>query len=464
MADPLGRFDFSLEFSESFATRLLNAIFDFHGVATQFRHDDAGQPGLLTTRQTVSGRFVYQNLLIDIEVGYDFFLEAPVVRFIGGTSQLIEINFGFGLKLPRNLVSRIYDAASVDTPLSNDPGSVNQSIAYTETHRTAPPSDPYPGNAAPFQKGHIIIRFPIAQKPFSTGRRVSAATRQTSMKTVVSVGLDVPVDPRLSSFVERVASKALTYLIAHEIDDYDLTPLVGDLDAFGLKIRDPIIARIGATPNQRVLAFAANEYATVGDGDPLQLPYLSGSSDFSASFREAMFAQLIYALYQDGVLPRRFAMNGLPDVNGPVLIEQPRISFSADGLVIVVRLDLPDHGVAIAVNATLAFEPQAAGHLHVTIKNLKVDVQFPGLGVGWLVNTITFHLLSALVGGILASVLMQPVTNSLNNGLQAFINSGALAFGFRSPIRGTAKKAEIIPTAFLFQPGTCTLRGNVTIV
>lgn len=464
MADPLAKFDFSLEFSENFATRLLNAVFDFHGVASRFRHDDAGQPGLLTTRQTVGGRFAYQGFLIDIEAGYDFLLEKPAVRFIGGSTQLIEINFGFGLKLPRNLVTRVYDTASVDTPLANDPTDVKQTVTYPEAHRTAPATDPYPGNAAPLHKGHIIIRFPIAQKPFSTGRRVSAATAHTSMKTVVSVKLDVPIDPRLATFIEITASKALTYLIAREIDDYDLTPLVGDLEAFGLKMREPVISRIGATASQRVLAFAANEYATIGDGDPLKLPYLSGASDFSASFREAMFAQLIFALYQDGVLPRRFAMNGLPDPGGPVLMEQPRISFGNDGLQITVRLDLPNDGVAIAVNATLAFEPQAAGHLHVKIKSLKVDIQFPGLGVGWLVNTITFHLLSAFVGDILASVLMKPINNSLDNGLQSFINSGALAFGFRSPIRGTAKKAEIIPTAFLFEPGTCTLRGDVTIV
>jgi hypothetical protein len=81
-----------------------------------------------------------------------------------------------------------------------------------------------------------------------------------------------------------------------------------------------------------------------------------------------------------------------------------------------------------------------------------------------LVNAVTFDLLGALVGGILASLFQQPVSSSLDNGLQVFMNTGRLAFAFDAPIRGTTRAVEVKPTAFIFSPGLCTLHGAVDIV
>lgn len=460
MADALAGFDFSIEFSESIITRLLKTLFDDLAVPTRFNHDDGGQPGVLSTKQTVGGKLAYERYLIEIEAGYNFKLFDPVARLVGGAQQNLELDLGFGLKLPRNVVTRIYDATNLDTSLAPDPGDVKQNVAYAEEHRTAPADNPYPGATAPYNEGRIRIALPLVQRPWATGRRVSGQAAAASRQAVVSVRLDGSLDARLKTFLEVVASKALTELIRREVDDYDLTPMVGNLDAFGLKLRDPVALRVGESGGARYLAFAAHEKATVGNGDPAQLPFLAGGSDFAVSFREAMFAQLIYVLYQDGYIPRRYAMSGLPDLGGPILIEQPRLSFRPQGLDLACRLDV--NGVAISISATIMFTPTPGG-LHVSLSNLVVDVQFPGLGFLQLLNTVTFHLLSAIVGEVLASLLEKPISNTLDDGLEAFLASGALAFAFHSPIRGTPHFVAVKPTDFRFVPGSCTLRGEVAI-
>jgi hypothetical protein len=464
--EPLAGFDFSLEFSENLATRVLIAIFVDGAVPSSFNYDDPGQPGLITTRQTVGGKFVFENYLIDIEAGYELSLRDPVVRFQVGSTQLIEITMGFTFKLPRNVVTRIYDTSNPDTPLAEDPGTVKQNVDYPTAYRTAPATDPYPGRASSPLAGKITIDFPVGQKRFAAGRRASAFTAGVTRQAIVVVTLDDPFDARLKHFIETVVGKALTELIRREVDDYDMTPLLGDLSAFGLQVRDPVAIRLGATGSEHVLAVACNEFATVGNGDPLALSFFAGRSDFAVSFRESMFAQLIIALYQDGTIPDRYHSNGVPDPHGEILLVQPRIFFSNKGLALTfeLRIDESDgETLIVTIQSIIAFEQVGVGELRVRLVSLQVDVNIEGLGALGLVNFVTFNLLAAFVGGILASILQKPISNSLDDGFEAFLASGRLAFSFNSPIRGTRRSLQVLPTAFTFIPGICTLRGAFTI-
>lgn len=462
MNQPLAGFDFSLEFSEPCVSRILKAIFVGGGTQTRFAHDDAGQPGLLTTRQSTTGAVAYQKYLFEAEGGYEFTLFDPNVRFISGLAQAVEINFGFGVKFLRNLVTRIYDPGVVDTPLAFNPADVKITTLYQEEHRTMPANDPYPGQASRPHTGRIVIRFPITQKPFQNGRSVSGTTSATNAQSVVLVTLDEAFDLRIKSFIEVVASKALTEIMRREVDDYDLTPIIGDLHAYDLTVREPVVLRIGETATERVLAIAMNEYATVTNGDPNALLFNANDADFSVSFSEAMFDGLIAALYQKNVIPKRYTTEGKPDPIGTVLLEQPRLDFVGNSLNLHLRLVIGSHGnIVVTVDGTIEFNRRLDGSLGVLVTNLVTDVQVPGLGIAWFINTVTFHLLGALVGAVLTSLLQKPLSNSLDDGLQKFIDSGALAFAFGAPLRGTAIKTKIVPTVFVFRPGVCTLRGTL---
>ena len=98
-------------------------------------------------------RKFYQNNMLNLEIGYDLTLTDPNVSF-DVPNQRIDIEFDVGIKLPRNIVARIFDVTSADTPLAADPSLVDVSKDYPEEFRSGPTADPFPGHAAALHSGN----------------------------------------------------------------------------------------------------------------------------------------------------------------------------------------------------------------------------------------------------------------------------------------------------------------------
>lgn len=466
MSNALAGFDFVLEFSERLAAAVLKTSITERAIQSRFRHDDPGQPGLINSRSAIGGRSAFQSYMVNIEAGYDIILRDPSVRFRLGHPPTVEVTAAFDLKMLRNVVANTYDPANGDSPLAFDPADVKQGVVYTETYRTAPIGDPYPMLASPPETGRLTLLLNVAEKPETGGRRAFGQTALLRYPaSLVSINATTPNDPRLKALVAALAGKALVELLAREVNDFDFSPLVGDLSAFSMSVRGPAL-KVNATAGQRLLAIAFNERATVGYGDLAFLGSFADNSPFAASFRESMLGQLVAALYQNGTIPHRYARNGSVAPAGSVLLQQPRISIVRNRLVVdcILVVGSGPRPISVGVKAHVRCDSQAGGGVQVVIERLDIPVPYPGLAVRTIMNTLLFHLFEGLIGGFMTSVLGPASINSLRAGLQQFLNSGALAFGFQSPIRGTPRFVQIEPTAVNFLDGVCTVQGDYAIV
>src|SRR5438034_9570592 len=113
----LADFDFSLEFSEQFATRVLQTCFTSGATPGRFSYDQAGQPGLIGTRSVPGGAALYRSYLLEIEAGYDLTLDGPTLDF-DAQNQRVIIDLHLGIKIPRNVVARVFDVSATDTALA----------------------------------------------------------------------------------------------------------------------------------------------------------------------------------------------------------------------------------------------------------------------------------------------------------------------------------------------------------
>lgn len=470
----LADFDFSLEFSEQFATRILQACFTEGATPRRFSYDQTGQPGLIGTRSVTGGPALYQSYLLEIEAGYDLILTKlregsdipakPRVNF-DARNQLVVIDFDVGIKIPRNLVGRIFDIAAVDTALAADPAAVDVAKDYTEEFRSGPRTDPYPGQATPHTMGAITIQFAPAMAVFGGGRRLFGQTAGVTMSNVRNVEiLPGTIEATLRTFANIFASKTLTFLISTEANGYDVTPMIGNLTALDMTLLEPPKMRIGVAPSGPVIAYAANVVQLTNVGDISQLKYLLDSNDFCVSFSEAMFNDIISYLYiYDAKFPKEFNQYGMPVEGGPVKLGQPRLEFLNDELDLTFPLS-DAAGNTDQVKTLVDFHTVSQGLLRVVISIVQSSGSvLNGPGVQNLASVLAFHILGAATGPVLTSLFDTSTHNSLDAGLSEFLRTGALAFGFRTPIRGTRLFVNAKPMAIRMRPGICTFFNSAVI-
>src|ERR1700682_1570002 len=212
----LADFDFSLEFSAPFATMVLSTCFATGATPGHFSFDEPGHSDLVDSRHVSGGPALYQSYLLAIEAGYDLTLGFPVVNF-DVPKQSVVVDLQLGIKLPRNIVARIFDVSSVDTALASNPSDVVVSKDYPEEFRSAPRADPYPGHAAPYTPGSIQIQLPVAYATFGQGKRLLAQTTGATRSNVTAVDVKLgAVAAAMVTLASVFASKIFSYLIANE--------------------------------------------------------------------------------------------------------------------------------------------------------------------------------------------------------------------------------------------------------
>ncbi|MCR6630127.1 MAG: hypothetical protein NVV74_08800 [Magnetospirillum sp.] len=461
MTEPLSGYDFIIQISESFANRLITALMASGTVKTSFHHAEGANPGLLRSRTTATGRIMYQNLLVELDFGYEIAISQPRIRFITGADEHTELSLDFALEFPRELTLRRF-APVGDSPLADDPKDVKVSVDYEVVHG----SSPYPPQGSSPVRGSLVIALPIETAPFESGVRVSVATGRASRQAVATVIIDVQgMDPRLERFLGSVASKIISEILRREIDGIDLTAMVGALDVFGLATRPPMHLRIAQARAQRALGIGFHERGRIGDGNPAAMPFILDGQDFSLQMAEGFFVNTMTALYDDGVLPRKFGYDGKPDPEGDILIEVPRFRFRDGTLGIVTRIDLVGRptGPTVVLDADIRLV-RKADQLLVEVVRLDINVGIPALDPLTLLMSVLFNVLDVLIDHLFASLLRDLVDSSLKQGLDEFLRSGALAFGFRSPVRGGLLSVELAPFSFVFLPGAAVLTGALSVV
>ena len=372
---------------------------------------------------------MYQSYLLAIEAGYDLTLGVPVVNF-DVPKQRVIVDLQLGIKLPRNIVARIFDVSSVDTPLASNPSDVVVWNDYPEEFRSAPRADPYPGHAAPYTPGSIQIQFPVAYATFGQGKRLFAQTMGVNMSNVSAVDVELgPVAAAMRTLANTFARKVFSYLIANEAGGYDLTPMIGNLNALSITVKEPPTVRIGAAAAGSVVAYAANILPLNNTGDPNQLKYLLDQGDFCVSFSEAMFSEIISYLYiYDPEFPIEYDAAGLPSNGGPVNLEQPVLQFLQAGL----RLNFAVHPTGAAGRQTISATIECVSAPPAPIRARISDLQWGGdlilddIGRGNLTAVLAYHVLGAAAGPVLSSILQSSTHNSLDAGLPEFLRTGAL--------------------------------------
>jgi hypothetical protein len=461
----LANFDFSLEFSRQFATNVLQACFKTQATPGRFSYDQLGASGLIGSRSLAGGSALYQSYLSEIEAGYDLTLAKPQVDF-DVMYQRVLVRLELRIKLPRNIVTRVFDPSTMDTGLADNPSLVDVSRDYPEEFRSAPRSDPYPGRNEPYTSGAITIEFPPAVTAFGLGKRVFAQTTGITRSNVTAVTVTLgDVSKAMQDFADNFAAKVFSFVISKEADGYDLTPMIGNLTQLAITVKEPTTMRIGLAPSGPVIAYAANILPLGNTGDPSQLGYLLDSGDFCVSFSEAMFNEIISYLYgYDPNFPIAFDANGSPVNGGPVNLAQPRLYFLAGGL----QLTFGVHEGGPLQNITAIVECLSAPPSPIRVNLVSVNWDsgpqiLNDAGRRLLTAVLVFHILGATTGPVLSDILGASTHNSLDAGLSEFLRTSALAFGYRTPIRGTGSFVDATPIDIRFRQGICTFFNSIVI-
>lgn len=457
-------YGFILEFSERFANRLVQAIFTNNGVPIHFTDQQQNPPGPISSRRFPTGVDLYRRYLSDVMLGYDVSIGNPKVTFVTSPAEVIDFRIEFSMLFSRELYVRAYDPAHA-IELPDDPASVNPTVDYPVIHETVPGPGMYPPAGTQPVRGFIRVILPLAVLDFGAqpgGQRVTVNATAANLQAVAQVGLtNVPTwDASLVHFVEQTSSKMLTELLRNEVKEIDITPLFGALSAFGLYTVPPVDLRLVYLAPQRLLGIGLNLSTQFSLGHPAKMPFTASQTDFALQLDEGFFAQLIAQLY-NLVIPHRYDFHGNVNPAGAIFLQQPQVRFVGTELQLILTVDATVAGLVCLVG--LKINSTGAGNFSVVITTLQPH---PTLGPAFasrLANTVTFYLLDSLISKIISCLFTGPVQNSLNNGLNAFLTSGALAFSFDSPVRNTPLMVSIKPISFQFEPGRSVLQANLNI-
>jgi hypothetical protein len=383
-----------------------------------------------------------------------------VVKFITGPQEVIELKIDFSFLFSRELYLR---TSTPTEEIPNDPSLVDPAVDYPIIHETVPGPGLYPPPGTPRVEGYLKIILPLAVLPFggSSGQRVTIMATQATMQAVAQLKFtNVNWNVAFTQYVEITSSKMLTQLLRKEIKEIDITPMLGALDAFDLHLKPPIDLRLAALGSQRLLGVGLNLHTQVKVGDPAKMPFTSATTDFATQFDEGFFTQLIQRIYDDRI-PHRFKLDGTPDSTGGILLLPPALKFNPGELELnlMVRTGVAD----LFCNAAIQIQSTGPKNFKVVVTKLSIHASLQPMPMTRIVNTVTFYLLDGLIAQVLGDIFTGPVENSLTSGLNTFINSGALAFAFKSPIRKTPRIATIEPVFFGFEPGRAVIKANMNI-
>lgn len=452
-------YSFLLEFSQSGINKVVRALFapGTGGVPTHFAHDEAGQPGLLTTRDNATGRAFFQRYLIEGLLGYELSLYDPSVRLLGGPHQQIELTLHFDFTLFRELVvRRTADALQIPADANTiDPGG-NYELIYDSGLQPT---------TVPGVRGAIVIVLNLVHQPFGAGNRVTIDATQSSIPVVDKVdiqGIDWPAG--FEDFVETVAAKSITTILRNEVRQIDVTSQFGVFDAFGLKLRAPLHMRIGTSQAQPSLAIGMHEWSLVDDGKPKNIVHEAGAADYAAQIDEGFFTLLIAQLQNTETIPRRFNTSGNADDQGPILLHNIRLSFEQRRVRLEILVEY-DGLVGLFAETFLSISTDGAGSLKLDLRINRLHVRLQGIlgGIQRLLNTLTFFLFDAMIAQILGQLLEAEVERTAGKTLAEFLAAGRLGFALRSPIRNTGLVATIRFIEFSVQPGRALIRGGISI-
>lgn len=458
MSSQTAGYSFVLEFSQSGINKVVRALFDGSGgVPTHFAHDEAGQPGLLTTRDEVSGRMFFQRYLTEGLLGYELSLYHPFVRLLGGPYQQIELTLHFDFTIFRELVVR----RTADTlQIPADPSTIDPAGNYELTYDSGLQPTTVPG-----VRGAIVIVLNLAHQPFGPGNRVTIDATKSDLPVVSKVdiqGVDWPTG--FEDFVETVAAKSITTILRNEVRQIDVTSQFGVFDVFGVKLRAPLGMRIGASQAQPSLAIGMHEWSLVDDGKPEKIVHKAGTADYAAQVDEGFFSLLIGQLQNTETIPRRFDTSGNANPGGAILLQNIRLSFEQGRIRTHILVDYQEF-VSLFAETFLSISADAAGNLKIDLQDTHVHIRLQGIlgGIQRLLNTLTFFLFDALIAQILGKLLEAEVERTAGKTLAEFLAGGRLGFAFRSPIRNTRLVATIRFIEFAVQPGRALMRGGIDI-
>lgn len=454
-----GGFSFVIEFAQSGVNKVVQALFDYpdEGVPTKFHHDQPGQSGLVSSRQTFEGNAAYKRYLLEGLVGYDLGLYDPRVRLLAGDRQAIELSFGFDLSILRQfLVRRSEDSLHIPP----DPESVDPDVDYEEVYNTGLlPID------LPEVQGRLVITLSLNALPFGPGNRISINASESSLDLVERidiVGVDWP--PRLEDFVETIAAKAISYILSEEVKEIDLTPQFGVFNNYGLTLRPPLHFRVGQAEAQPSLAIGMHEWSLIDDGNIRNVDQQVGDRDYAVQIDEAFFSLLLAQLQNAGIVARRYDLSGGAADEGPILLHDIRIVFEPGRIRFNLLVDFNGF-VSLFAETFVAFETRGDGSISVSLEDTRIHVQLHGVlgAIQKLFNTLTFHIVDELFSNVLGDILEAVVEKPIGGSLDEFLKEGAIGFGFRSPIRNTGRLAVLKFTDFNIATGRLLLRGDLEI-
>lgn len=459
MSDQTAGYSFLIEFSQSGVNKIVRTLFDARtgGVPTRFAHDQTGQPGLLTTRDDVTGRVFFQRYLAEGLLGYELSLYDPRVRLIGGRYQQVELTLQFDFTLFRQLlVRRSADALHIPA----DPSAVDPDGSYQLTYDSG-----LLPNTVPGATGAIVILLNLAHRPFGAGNRVAIDATQADLPLVDRVDIEGVDWPRgFEDFVETVAAKSITTILRNEVRQIDVTSQFGLFDAFDIRLRAPLHMRIGPSHAQPSLALGMHEEYLVDDGRPQSIVHQAGTADYAAQIDEGFFTLLVGQLQKGEIIPRRYDTSGDADAAGAVLLHDIRLSFERGGIRVNILVEYM--GIAgLFAETFLGISADPAGNLKVDLRNTRVHIRLRGIlgGIARLLNTLTFYLFDSMIAEILGKLLEAEVERTVGATLPEFLAGGRLGFAFRSPIRNTQLVARISFIEFAVEPGRALMRGNINI-
>lgn len=452
-------YSFLLEFSQSGVNKIVRALFDVEtgGVPTRFSHDQAGQPGLLSTRDDLTGRVFFQRYLIEGLIGYELSLYDPSVRLLGGPYQQVELTLHFDFTLFRELLVR----RTADTlHIPADPSTVDPGGRYEVTYDSGLQPTTVPG-----ARGKIVIVLNLQHQPFGAGNRATIDATRSGLPVVDRVDIqDVDWPAGFEDFVETVAAKSITTILRNEVRQIDVTSQFGVFNAFGVTLRPPLHMRIGASREQPSLAVGLHEWSLVDDGRPQKIVHEAAAADYAAQIDEGFFSLLIAQLQNTGTIPRRFSTSGNPANDGPILLHNIRLSFEQRRIRLHILVEY-EGLIDLFAETFLSISADGIGTLKIDLQNTRVHVRLQGIlgGIQRLLNTLTFFLFDTMIAEILGKLLEAEVERTAGATLAQFLAGGRLGFAFRSPIRNTKLVAAIRFIEFAVQPGRALIRGNINI-
>ncbi|MBV5269455.1 MAG: hypothetical protein JZU55_05475, partial [Afipia sp.] len=125
MSKATAGYSFILEFNETLVNKVVRALFSGAGVPTQFNHGEAGQSGELSSRNTATGRWSYQNYLVEGLLGYDLTVYNPRIQLFPDGPPQIALTVDFALVIMRRaLLRRTGNTLEIpEDPRGIDPGT-----------------------------------------------------------------------------------------------------------------------------------------------------------------------------------------------------------------------------------------------------------------------------------------------------------------------------------------------------